>query len=301
MSTTAAHPRSRGENSSAWRICACSSGSSPLTRGKRTLATRGRGLPVAHPRSRGENRLQGGARSGERGSSPLTRGKLAPDERSRDLAGLIPAHAGKTRRATKRAVRSRAHPRSRGENRLVRQRVGLASGSSPLTRGKPSRPSACRSCQRLIPAHAGKTRNVRDRGNRAWAHPRSRGENRLSMTWRSRMTGSSPLTRGKPTVSTWRITVFGLIPAHAGKTPGPRSVTDPHQAHPRSRGENAPPSGVLSTEAGSSPLTRGKPHGSSLTQPHRRLIPAHAGKTPSRRAPCHGGRAHPRSRGENLP
>ena len=51
---------------------------------------------------------------------------------------------------------------------------------------------------------------------------------------------------------------------------------------------------------GSSPLTRGKLFPPVTPSRRRRLIPAHAGKMsgcPSRRP---GGRAHPRSRGENV-
>ena len=70
-------------------------------------------------------------------------------------------------------------------------------------------------------------------------------------------------------------------------------------AHPRSRGENCTYAINASTDAGSSPLTRGKrPHVSG----HRRqgrLIPAHAGKTCDSGGVCDAHAAHPRSRGEN--
>ena len=51
------------------------------------------------------------------------------------------------------------------------------------------------------------------------AHPRSRGEN---LTPAGRLVidgGSSPLTRGKPSVIIVNTFMPGLIPAHAGKTP----------------------------------------------------------------------------------
>ena len=91
-----------------------------------------------------------------------------------------------------------------------------------------------------------------------------------------------------------------LIPAHAGKTRGKRSRRARQGAHPRSRGENeaqALPDGAL---YGSSPLTRGKPRGFFRCVLGERLIPAHAGKTPT--GPTGGGarRAHPRSGGENV-
>ena len=73
--------------------------------------------------------------------------------------------------------------------------------------------------------------------------------------------------------------MFGLIPAHAGKTcPGNRS-TRTTRAHPRSRGENLNVRGTQGMAMGSSPLTRGKrPHVRVGVFDHG-LIPAHAGKT----------------------
>ena len=91
--------------------------------------------------------------------------------------------------------------------------------------------------------------------------------------------GSSPLTRGKLTLTIPVSCVIGLIPAHAGKTdPRPRRLQG-FPAHPRSRGENPWHSTTSYSSGGSSPLTRGKrradrPHGA-----RRGLIPAHAGKT----------------------
>ena len=70
------------------------------------------------------------------GSSPLTRGKHGC--RGRSLVGLrlIPAHAGKTCSTRRTSPRGAAHPRSRGENDLIRVTGYLSAGSSPLTRGK---------------------------------------------------------------------------------------------------------------------------------------------------------------------
>ena len=70
-------------------------------------------------------------------------------------------------------------------------------GSSPLTRGKLGDRVVSGPGDGLIPAHAGKT--VPNLGDitQVEAHPRSRGENRLSLVALVRMMGSSPLTRGK--------------------------------------------------------------------------------------------------------
>ena len=175
---TTAHPRSRGENQGPRGLPAQVWGSSPLTRGKHPYrggsssgtglipAHAGKTLPGkastrphrAHPRSRGENRHPREGPHNAAGSSPLTRGKQPTVILSVLWRGLIPAHAGKTGHALAAGRAHRAHPRSRGENEgkghcLVRPR-----GSSPLTRGKPSRAIRARARDGLIPAHAGKTR-----------------------------------------------------------------------------------------------------------------------------------------------
>ena len=155
----------------------------------------------------------------------------------------------------------------------------MPAGSSPLTRGKPERSTRQRPLHGLIPAHAGKTRRPRRRGTFRWAHPRSRGENLEIANPRGESEGSSPLTRGK---LAWRHDEpigLRLIPAHAGKTHRRRGRDAHHQAHPRSRGENATNRLSQISAGGSSPLTRGKrgrwPHKESCAG----LIPAHAGKT----------------------
>ena len=115
----------------------------------------------------------------------------------------------------------------------------MKKGSSPLTRGKLACVIHCARAIGLIPAHAGKTVTVRELVSKERAHPRSRGENQLGA------------------VIGWPRK--GLIPAHAGKTDG---VGLP-----------------LPLEAGSSPLTRGKPASPRSSRKKIGLIPAHAGKT----------------------
>ena len=177
VSSRRAHPRSRGENLAPSRPYGRPEGSSPLTRGKPLAslsgceierlipAHAGKTIPCdahlfntpAHPRSRGENPVLPPTPATSRGSSPLTRGKPAAEETLNEGGGLIPAHAGKTAQRRLSRANSRAHPRSRGENRTRRQKPTTESGSSPLTRGKHPRRLATRSLHRLIPAHAGKT------------------------------------------------------------------------------------------------------------------------------------------------
>ena len=193
------------------------------------------------------------------GSSPLTRGKLGFGVFGHFGLRLIPAHAGKTEYPATGGQRPPAHPRSRGENPWGRRTPAGRCGSSPLTRGK----------LRVVAGAIG----------REMAHPRSRGENRAASSRASPASGSSPLTRGKLIAPRADVLRERLIPAHAGKTSRSRSCRRTWPAHPRSRGENAPPRRGVSSTVGSSPLTRGKRSYGSVIHPHPRLIPAHAGKT----------------------
>ena len=172
-------------------------------------------------------------------------------------------------------------------------------GSSPLTRGKPKAGVYQVEAWGLIPAHAGKTTSRCDSTGIAGAHPRSRGENRHAVRARGHPRGSSPLTRGKQQGRWFQVAGIGLIPAHAGKTQLGRHVDSQVRAHPRSRGENANFLGGVVSSPGSSPLTRGKPARRYWRVHRGGLIPAHAGKTPSRKSRAARNRAHPRSRGEN--
>ena len=274
-------------------------GSSPLTRGKRAVALSRRAstglIPAhagktavrlmlrrnrwAHPRSRGENYVITRDSGKPAGSSPLTRGKQGLHLAVSVSSGLIPAHAGKTPASPPEPRHAPAHPRSRGENKVIGQGYSGAWGSSPLTRGKPVAGSGAMVVCRLIPAHAGKTFPSSTLRGQSWAHPRSRGENKGTDRSAYLNEGSSPLTRGKRFAAGGQGPRPGLIPAHAGKT-----------------GE------VLWTgqdSGGSSPLTRGKRLLGRRLRGVQRLIPAHAGKTCVRRRAAWPMTAHPRSRGEN--
>ena len=114
------------------------------------------------------------------------------------------------------------------------------------------------------------------------------------------MSGSSPLTRGKHERPAPTRRAGGLIPAHAGKTWGCADTRGRGAAHPRSRGENPVEHFTAACMAGSSPLTRGKRGGTGGLPLELGLIPAHAGKTPTRARTATWRWAHPRKRGENF-
>ena len=125
--------------------------------------------------------------------------------------GLIPAHAGKTSRIHRAARVPAAHPRSRGENSSPLTQVYRASGSSPLTRGKRRGGGGHVYGDRLIPAHAGKTHGPPQCLPSRPAHPRSRGENTQEQTPAPDHAGSSPLTRGKHSLTCAFIKRIGQI------------------------------------------------------------------------------------------
>ena len=191
-----------------------------------------------------------------------------------------------------------AHPRSRGEHETAP--LGLRNGSSPLTRGARRAPPPSYQRMRLIPAHAGSTRLVVSPARCTTAHPRSRGEHRITSGEPDSHEGSSPLTRGA--LHPIRLSDPGerLIPAHAGSTFSSAPGGGLKRAHPRSRGEHAIRGLEASSAAGSSPLTRGAPRPVGVGGRVAGLIPAHAGSTrPLLRRQAHQP-AHPRSRGEHA-
>ena len=213
-------------------------GSSPLTRGKRAISGCVARMVLAHPRSRGENCQRSGWSFRSSGSSPLTRGKLQGGDPVRLLTRLIPAHARKTLTPGSCPSDTSAHPRSRGENARYVSPQASSDGSSPLTRGKPSRRKTPTLNTGLIPAHAGKTVASWRIRQAARAHPRSHGENDPFLLGKRPGAGSSPLTRGKHQRRRNPRARRRLIPAHAGKTNEFKALSMLVSAHPRSRGEN---------------------------------------------------------------
>ena len=156
----------------------------------------------------------------------------------------------------------------------------MATGSSPLARGKLVRLESNGYPVGLIPARAGKTATRLSRMLSLRAHPRSRGENQRLPLLTPVEEGSSPLARGKLPKWVRACASRGLIPARAGKT--------------------GVYGGASQTMSGSSPLARGKPRQDKGRGSHRGLIPARAGKTSHHDLSKVRTWAHPRSRGENA-
>ena len=174
-------------------------------------------------------------------------------------------------------------------------------GSSPLTRGTLRTLRAAAAGVGLIPAHTGKTASSKSHRPRTRAHPHSCGENVTLLPQQSAQPGSSPLTRGKPSLVGGVVAGDRAHPRSRGKTCEFQLAGRRAWAHPHSRGENFVIEIVSMRTPGSSPLMRGKHgHVSNWQNPHG-LIPTHAGKTLARAARSRQRGAHPRSHGENQP
>ena len=90
-----------------------------------------------------------------------------------------------------------------------------------------------------------------------------------------------------------------IIPAHAGQTPHTLIRGCGGADHPRACGANEVRfSGTIET-AGSSPRMRGKQQFGIRGAQAIRIIPAHAGQTPSAQAAYHAAPDHPRACGAN--
>ena len=192
----------------------------------------------AHPRSRGEHRRCFCFCSCGLGSSPLARGTLKGGEHHVLGNGLIPARAGNTDPGPWPRTLRWAHPRSRGEHTTLYDQWLADWGSSPLARGTPSTTARLTSRTGLIPARAGNTSFPQAAAALGRAHPRSRGEHRVSCSASRISKGSSPLARGTHLVLLDVCERTGLIPARAGNTKISRPVRVRGWAHPRSRGEH---------------------------------------------------------------
>ena len=190
------HPRIRGEHSP-----------SPERPGRRQriipayAGSTSRRLPSGrrrwdHPRIRGEHNLRAWQGCSARGSSPHTRGAPQPTLSLKTWTGIIPAYAGSTCQGRGWLCGKADHPRIRGEH-LNRIKGELPSeGSSPHTRGAPSRCLDVYVRERIIPAYAGSTMPIGSETTRSWDHPRIRGEHTIEGPPAILAFGSSPHTRG---------------------------------------------------------------------------------------------------------
>ena len=212
---------------------------------------------------------------------------------------IIPAHAGQTTPIVTAWYRTPDHPRACGANTSTRSAYSTLVGSSPRMRGKLGFGSTRQCRPRIIPAHAGQTDDAVFSMLRHPDHPRACGANIVITTAEKEEYGSSPRMRGKPVCCVVDIAVVRIIPAHAGQTAAGGSATKSRTDHPRACGANVTARPMAPSRCGSSPRMRGKPQTLGIAWVCGRIIPAHAGQTPTDSQHDHHPADHPRACGAN--
>ena len=172
------------------------------------------------------------------GTSPLTRGQPHFHPPGDPHRGNIPAYAGTTLVLISAVFAWTEHPRLRGDNPAQPWVVYYAGGTSPLTRGQLNSSAWHIPDNRNIPAYAGTTDCQGVSARVCQEHPRLRGDNARHLPTGYQAPGTSPLTRGQPTLV---CSVDGRrrnIPAYAGTTARPNRILIAEKEHPRLRGDN---------------------------------------------------------------
>ena len=195
-----------------------SGGSSPHTRGAQLI----RGMVREHERiipAYAGSTSSAFSRMGERQDHPRIRGEHGPGNRSReDAVGIIPAYAGSTPTRASGTNRRWDHPRIRGEHGGALSSPSGVSGSSPHTRGALTQYTPTHYITGIIPAYAGSTSTIISKYPNKRDHPRIRGEHISCSRFVPAIMGSSPHTRGAPTIGWCASDAHRIIPAYAGST-----------------------------------------------------------------------------------
>ena len=253
-----------------------------------------------HPRACGEHAVGRWPALALAGSSPRMRGTQGLAMANRLGIRIIPAHAGNTVNTARPRSWPPDHPRACGEHAHICCLRALDLGSSPRMRGTLQIKVSHLAIWRIIPAHAGNTRIVRDSKLSETDHPRACGEHNLQQVCPGAFRGSSPRMRGTPAFTAPENELMRIIPAHAGNTAFPAWRGSHRSDHPRACGEHGRQCSAVKSPAGSSPRMRGTRVRWRPEPRKRRIIPAHAGNThPAEKQP-YGTADHPRACGEHL-
>ena len=229
----------------------------PACAGSRSCLTTPTCPDKDHPRVRGEQLIDLDAHHADPGSSPRARGAARVGQCPAAPPGIIPACAGSRLLPVRRWLRTRDHPRVRGEQVLNSLRKAARDGSSPRARGAGASVRRTRPTGRIIPACAGSRSRFAVGRMILRDHPRVRGEQlRIQFVTRS-WSGSSPRARGAEHVPGGVTRRGGIIPACAGSRCMDHVAADHPRDHPRVRGEQATTGSGGTGGSGSSPRARG--------------------------------------------
>ena len=234
------------------------------------------------------------------GSPPRARGRanhICVEDR---CIGITPACAGKSRRKLQGSLRSKDHPRVRGEECKICLKMSLEIGSPPRARGRVVFLHVPVQALGITPARAGKSLSPKVMRYRSQDHPRACGEEPSTATVTEELEGSPPRVRGRGVWRLGRSAGGRITPARAGKSlPLSRSRCD-RRDHPRACGEELDQYKNGLIPRGSPPRVRGR---ASRFRTHRRplrITPARAGKSYGDGRGNAGDQDHPRACGEEY-
>ena len=258
------------------------------------------------------------------GSPPRVRGKGATPPLAFRKVRITPACAGKSLWPGGPQCRCRDHPRVCGEKSLNRYTPAYRSGSPPPVRGKVAGNLEQGRVVGITPACAGKSRSQPRLPCTGRDHPRVCGEKSPTIRPRCRFSccpgdyprvcgekpsttstdihpaGSPPRVRGKTAQSKLGVSIYGITPAHAGKSGAPTLATAATGDHPRVCGEKLRIVEVGRVKEGSPPRMRGKICADVIVHIQPGITPACAGKSCSHRSFVVLLRDHPRACGEKF-
>ena len=172
----------------------------------------------AHPRGCGEKKLPTPQDGSRMGSPPRVRGKADFNFSVVCHGGITPAGAGKSSTNAVPSQYTRDHPRGCGEKAALCTVVRMSIGSPPRVRGKDPQIGVEAKAERITPAGAGKSFDVKFNCKPHRDHPRGCGEKAAHAGRHNDQNGSPPRVRGK--ASSLRPLRFRsrITPAGAGKS-----------------------------------------------------------------------------------
>jgi hypothetical protein len=250
------------------------------------------------PRARGDGPSTGAGRGRRWRCSPRTRGWSPGQNGQPRLSPVLPAHAGMVPSLRCSLSSFWRAPRARGDGPRCPPSEPLNTWCSPRTRGWSHLPAPGDVEHRVLPAHAGMVPAAARRPPLGAGAPRARGDGPSSARRAPSSAACSPRTRGWSPGAHQPAPPRRVLPAHAGMVPAePASPCAPGRA-PRARGDGPGEEGQEHERERCSPRTRGWSRSARAPGPRRRVLPAHAGMVPRKRARPGAMPGAPRARGD---
>ena len=186
-----------------------------------------------------------------------------------------------------------------GKNLHSRHIVPCAPGSPPRVREEPCLSRGRLRLHGITPACAGRTKFFSGFPSLYEDHPRVCGKNRPCPRPCRRLRGSPPRVREELLRCAYRIAVFGITPACAGRTFMISIRPAPSRDHPRVCGKNSSSSSIISQSLGSPPRVREEPIFLLTSSNRWGITPACAGRTQNGKLALSRFGDHPRVCGKN--